>query len=439
MQVRADQRTRIKAKLPAWVEILVIVVLLALALFGSAYALGPRTAASFLALPRRSSASRIWALAACRVLHLDRDPRRPAPQGRSCSAPSSSRSSSRSPRAGPTRTCRSRRQVIIFATDAPGPEHRRRPRRPARPRVRRLPRRRRLHRRPRLRLGVRHGRRASPRSGPPSSSAPASRPIFGLIIGAPTLRLRGDYLAIVTLGFGEIFRIAMGNLDGNTGPNITNGPNGIPAIPDLVDLRLQLRRDAHRRRHHPRPVRQLLLADAALHGLRRHSSSAAAEQQPHRPRPGSPSARTRPPPAPWASTASGLKLFAFALGASLAGMAGTVRAHVSDVSVTPDQYRAVLPNSAFLLAAVVLGGMGTVGRRPHRRRAPLPLPEKLGSSQRLPAARSSASLLVLHDAVPARGHHRQPARKLEFHEDGPGAGRTRPSEIHLERRRRLTA
>ena len=57
---------------------------------------------------------------------------------------------------------------------------------------------------------------------------------LGLIIGSPTLRVSGDYLAIVTLAFGEIFRITMINLDGEAGPNITHGSNGIPAIPDLV-------------------------------------------------------------------------------------------------------------------------------------------------------------------------------------------------------------
>ncbi len=48
---------------------------------------------------------------------------------------------------------------------------------------------------------------------------------FGVILGAPTLKLRGDYLAIVTLGFGEIIRIFMNNL--NSPVNITNGPQGI--------------------------------------------------------------------------------------------------------------------------------------------------------------------------------------------------------------------
>ncbi|HJV82301.1 ABC transporter permease subunit [Noviherbaspirillum sp.] len=51
---------------------------------------------------------------------------------------------------------------------------------------------------------------------------------FGALLGAPTLKLRGDYLAIVTLGFGEIIRIFMNNL--NAPINITNGPQGINLI-----------------------------------------------------------------------------------------------------------------------------------------------------------------------------------------------------------------
>jgi len=57
--------------------------------------------------------------------------------------------------------------------------------------------------------------------------------IFGVLLGAPTLRLRGDYLAIVTLGFGEIIRIFLNNL--NTPVNITNGPKGIARI-DPISL-----------------------------------------------------------------------------------------------------------------------------------------------------------------------------------------------------------
>ncbi|MBP9906860.1 MAG: ABC transporter ATP-binding protein [Rhodoferax sp.] len=55
--------------------------------------------------------------------------------------------------------------------------------------------------------------------------------LFGVLLGAPTLRLRGDYLAIVTLGFGEIIRVFMNNLDHPV--NITNGPKGMGQIDAL--------------------------------------------------------------------------------------------------------------------------------------------------------------------------------------------------------------
>jgi len=56
--------------------------------------------------------------------------------------------------------------------------------------------------------------------------------IFGILIGLPTLRLRGDYLAIVTLGFGEILPQIARNGDNlfGTGVNLTNGPNGITPL-----------------------------------------------------------------------------------------------------------------------------------------------------------------------------------------------------------------
>lgn len=56
--------------------------------------------------------------------------------------------------------------------------------------------------------------------------------LFGIMLGAPVLRLRGDYLAIVTLGFGEIIRIFMNNL--NAPVNITNGPQGITLIDPIT-------------------------------------------------------------------------------------------------------------------------------------------------------------------------------------------------------------
>ena len=52
--------------------------------------------------------------------------------------------------------------------------------------------------------------------------------LFGILLGAPTLKLRGDYLAIVTLGFGEIIRVFLNNLDHPV--NLTNGPKGLGQI-----------------------------------------------------------------------------------------------------------------------------------------------------------------------------------------------------------------
>lgn len=59
-------------------------------------------------------------------------------------------------------------------------------------------------------------------------AAAALAGLFGVMLGAPTLKLRGDYLAIVTLGFGEIIRVFLNNLDRPI--NLTNGPKGISQI-----------------------------------------------------------------------------------------------------------------------------------------------------------------------------------------------------------------
>jgi branched-chain amino acid transport system permease protein len=179
--------------------------------------------------------------------------------------------------------------------------------------------------------------------------------VLGLIIGAPTLRVSGDYLAIVTLAFGEIFRITMNNLDGNDGPNVTNGSNGIPGIPDLVffgfdfgEAHTILGVDIGRFANYYWLMLLVIAVIIAVFMNLNYSRIgrgwvAIREDE-------------------LAAEAMGvntfaLKLLAFAGGAFLAGLAGAVKAH-HDVSVTPDQY--VFLESAFLLAAVVLGGMGTV-------------------------------------------------------------------------------
>lgn len=184
--------------------------------------------------------------------------------------------------------------------------------------------------------------------------------VFGVLIGAPTLRLRGDYLAIVTLGFGEIFRIAVLNMDGTSGPDITNGSNGISSIPNLNILGFDFGQE-HTiagftiARFANYFFLMLLITLVVVIVFRRSSDSRIGRAW---------VAIREDETAALAMGINGfrVKLIAFALGAALAGLAGTVQAHVT-YTVTPEQYQfahVVPPNSAFLLAAVVLGGMGTI-------------------------------------------------------------------------------
>lgn len=64
--------------------------------------------------------------------------------------------------------------------------------------------------------------------------------IFGIIIGVPALRLKGDYLAIITLGFGEIIRIVIINIDSLLGFKFTYGASGLKRIPAFTTLMLVL-------------------------------------------------------------------------------------------------------------------------------------------------------------------------------------------------------
>ena len=133
--------------------------------------------------------------------------------------------------------------------------------------------------------------------------------VSGVVLGAPTLRLRGDYLAIVTLGFGEIVRIAARNFD-----SITVGPRGITSIPHpelhLFGLHYSFGLD-------PRPYYYLLLVLCALmigvvarlnHSRIGRAWVAIREDELAAAAMGVPTVR--------------MKLWAFAIGASTAGVAG---------------------------------------------------------------------------------------------------------------------
>ena len=131
----------------------------------------------------------------------------------------------------------------------------------------------------------------------------ATAATFGLIIGTPTLRVSGDYLAIVTLGFGEIFRHRDVQPRRQQRPRPHQRAQRHPGHPRPGLLRVRLRRGAHPRRHPARPVQQLLLP-AAPAARCSSSSSSSGSTTAGSGAAGSPSARTSGPPRPWASTSS---------------------------------------------------------------------------------------------------------------------------------------
>ncbi|MFY1662829.1 branched-chain amino acid ABC transporter permease [Pseudomonas sp. Pseu.R1] len=176
---------------------------------------------------------------------------------------------------------------------------------------------------------------------------------LGILLGAPTLRLRGDYLAIVTLGFGEIIRILMRNLDRPV--NITNGAKGIASV-DPVHLfgvnlaRTQelfgLRMPSVYLYYYLFAVAMVLILFACIRlqqsrigraWLAIREDEQAAEAM---------GLNTR-----------NLKLLAFAMGAGFGGIGGVLFASFQGF-VSPESFS--LNESIAVLAMVVLGGMGHI-------------------------------------------------------------------------------
>jgi ABC-type branched-subunit amino acid transport system permease subunit len=165
--------------------------------------------------------------------------------------------------------------------------------------------------------------------------------LFGILLGAPTLRLRGDYLAIVTLGFGEIVPIVFRNSS-----RVTGGPNGIGGIykPEVLDFTFGFLNQW------PFFITVVVLVTIVFIFSYRLQESrlgrawmAVREDE-------------------LAAASSGVntvttKLLAFALGACTAGFGGVFYASKL-TNVSPDQFSF---NVSFtILAMVVLGGMGNM-------------------------------------------------------------------------------
>ena len=176
---------------------------------------------------------------------------------------------------------------------------------------------------------------------------------FGVVLGSPTLKLRGDYLAIVTLGFGEIVRIFMNNL--NAPINITNGAQGITLIDPVAIGDFKFSNTTQIlgvSLSGPQKYYYLLLALALLViviNLRLQNSRIGRAWQAIR-------------EDEIAAKAVGintrnLKLLAFAMGASFGGVAGGVFSAMQGF-VSPESFSLI--ESIMILAMVVLGGMGHI-------------------------------------------------------------------------------
>jgi len=166
--------------------------------------------------------------------------------------------------------------------------------------------------------------------------------LFGVLLGAPTLKLRGDYLAIVTLGFGEIIRIFLNNL--NRPFNITNGPQGITLIDPfaLPGFRFDS----------PIKYYYLLLAVAlAIIAVSLRLQNSRIGRAWEAIREDEIAARAM------GIDTRNLKLLAFAMGASFGGIAGGMFSAIQ-AFISPESF--ILVESIMVVSMVVLGGMGNI-------------------------------------------------------------------------------
>ena len=175
--------------------------------------------------------------------------------------------------------------------------------------------------------------------------------IFGILLGAPTLKLRGDYLAIVTLGFGEIIRVFLNNLDHPV--NITNGPKGLNQIDSIHFWGLNLGR--------PLQIGDYELASVTLYYYLFLGLVLASIVICHRlelSRIGRAWMAIREDEV--AAKAMGIntrnmKLLAFGMGATFGGVSGAMFAAFQQF-VSPESFS--LMESIMIVAMVVLGGIG---------------------------------------------------------------------------------
>jgi branched-chain amino acid transport system permease protein len=180
-------------------------------------------------------------------------------------------------------------------------------------------------------------------------AAPLMAGLSGLALGAPTIRLRGDYLAIVTLGFGEVVRVVILNLE-----SITDGPRGLNPIPEpwlpswLVGSEAQATGRASFLTMYYVALLLLVALVVVFNNLERsrlgRAFVALREDE-------------------LASACMGLnparsKLFAFSMGAAIAGLAGALYATNLTTTAEPNTYD--FSYSIMVLCCLIIGGLGSL-------------------------------------------------------------------------------
>ena len=176
--------------------------------------------------------------------------------------------------------------------------------------------------------------------------------IFGVLLGAPTLKLRGDYLAIVTLGFGEIIRVFLNNMEYPL--NVTNGPRGIGQIDGIHFLGFEFSKSHEILGMNVQSVSMyyylflaLVIASVVicyrLENFIGRAWMAIREDE-------------------IAAKAMGIntrnmKLLAFGMGATFGGVAGSMFGAFQGF-VSPESFS--LQESVMIVAMVVLGGIGHI-------------------------------------------------------------------------------
>ena len=177
--------------------------------------------------------------------------------------------------------------------------------------------------------------------------------LFGILLGAPTLKLRGDYLAIVTLGFGEIIRIFLNNLSQPV--NITNGPQGIARIDPFsvagfdfskyqIVAGIEISGPINYYYLLLLAVLGVILVNVRLQNSRIGRAWEAIRED-------EVAARAM------GINTRNLKLLAFAMGASFGGLAGGMFSAIQGF-ISPESFTFV--ESVLVVSMVVLGGMGNI-------------------------------------------------------------------------------